>query len=171
MDFLQITYRKGIIMIIIEKSLSHFIEAVLVLNVGLGCIGIRLKLTKVFWMGVLFSVFIQNLRSYYLQNNIPLGTHSIILLISACLLLTFIGKQTLLNSIVAILISWSILIFGEGVFLIPFLHFVRLDLFSILDRPGATLFATILADIPLIIIFIITYIFKITLIPLDLFSK
>ena len=158
-------------MIIIEKSLSHFIEAVLVLNVGLGCIGIRLKLTKVFWMGVLFSVFIQNLRSYYLQNNIPLGTHSIILLISACLLLTFIGKQTLLNSIVAILISWSILIFGEGVFLIPFLHFVRLDLFSILDRPGATLFATILADIPLIIIFIITYIFKITLIPLDLFSK
>ena len=156
---------------IIEKLLAYFMESFFMFAVGLGCIGIKLKYSKILYMAGVFSLSIYGIRAFYLNNNIPLGTHAIILIVLLCLFLIFVGRQSLLNSIVATLISWSILTFGEGVFLIPFVQFIHLELFSMLNEPGATLLAVFLADIPLIIIFIVTYIFKITLIPLDLFSK
>lgn len=154
----------------LTKIITHSIEAVLLSGAGLSIIGIRPKLKKIFLISALYVILALVIRSTYIKNSIPLGTHSMILFTGFCLLLIFVGKQKALNSIVATLIGAGLIFLGEGMVLIPLLNVLNLDPVTIFGRPEMFILAGILSNIPLIIVFVLGYVLKITLINFDKFK-
>ncbi|QZY54787.1 hypothetical protein [Crassaminicella profunda] len=156
---------------IVEKLLGHFIEAFLMTGAGLGLIGIRLKHKVIMWITIILGILIYGIRVFYIKNNIPFGTHIFILFICFIMLLRFIGKQRILDSMIAGLISFLLLLWGEGVFFFPVLKLFQFDPITLTSRPGGLLLATALSDVLLIIGFIIGYVFKITILDFKQFHE
>ncbi|WP_053955523.1 hypothetical protein [Inediibacterium massiliense] len=158
-------------MIIVEKLLAHFIETFLMLGAGLGALGIRLKFKQIMGMGIVFSPIIYGIREIYVDYKIPFGTHIFILFICFILLIRFIGKQRILDSIIAGLISFSLLLWGEGFFFLPMLKVFNLNPTTLMFQPGGTLLGGVISNILLIIVFFIGYVLKITLIDFSYFHN
>jgi hypothetical protein len=156
---------------IAEKLLGHFIEAFLMTGAGLGLIGIRLKHKVIMWITIILGILIYGVRIFYIKNNIPLGTHIFILFICFIMLLRFIGKQRILDSMIAGLISFLLVLWGEGAFFFPVLKLFQFDPITLTSTPGGHLVGTLLSDFLLIIGFIIGYIFKITILDFKQFHE
>ncbi|KDR96314.1 hypothetical protein SAMN02745945_02395 [Peptoclostridium litorale DSM 5388] len=136
---------------------------------GLGMIGTRLKLSKMLIIASIYALAIHAVRTFYISNGIPFGTHLFILYAVYVILLKFIGKQHILKSLVATSISLLLILWGEGTFLIPLIQIIKFDPASIGVKLGATLTAVALTDIPLIIAFFVGYVFKFAPIDLEYF--
>ncbi|WP_129595870.1 hypothetical protein [Anaerophilus nitritogenes] len=158
-------------MMIVEKLLAHFMEIFLMLGAGLGVLGIRPNFKKMIRIGIVFSPIVYGIREIYIYYKIPFGTHIFILFICFILLIRIIGKQRILDSMIAGLISFSLLLWGEGFFLFPMLKIFCLDPNTLVFRPGGTLLAGFISDILLIIAFVVGYVFKITLIDFSYFHN
>ncbi|MCT4621087.1 MAG: hypothetical protein N4A62_17080 [Marinisporobacter sp.] len=156
---------------IIEKILSYFIEGFFMVGAGLALIGIRLDLKKIAIISIIHSLIVYGVRSFYIQNNIPFGTHMFILFICFIILIRLIGKQRILDSIIAGFISFLLLLWGEGVFFFPFLKLFKLDSQTLIFKLGGLLVGILLSDFLLIIGFFIGYVFKITLIDFNQFHE
>ncbi|MBF8983550.1 hypothetical protein IZY60_08370 [Lutibacter sp. B2] len=156
---------------ILEKLLSHFIEGFLMVGAGLGVIGIRLELRKMLLISSIYSSIVYGVRMLYILNNIPLGTHMIILIVCFIILCKIIGKQTSRDCIVASLISLLLLMWGDGITLIVVEKLCGINLATIYTKIGGYLLCGIISNTFLIITFFIAYIFKITIIDLSFFNK
>lgn len=157
-------------MFFLEKLLAYGLEGFLMAGAGLGIIGTRLKLRKMLIIASIYALAIYAVRTFYILNGIPFGTHLFILQAVYIVLLKFVGKQHILDSLVATFVSFLLILWGEGTFLIPLIEVIKFDPASIGVQLGATLTAVVLTDIPLIITFIAGYVFKFAPINLAYFK-
>lgn len=158
-------------LLILEKILVHFTEPFFMIGAAFGILGIRINMKKMVLISSIYAILINIVRYIYIINGIPLGTHTFILGACFAMLLTFLGKQNILDSIIATLIGIGLLILGEGVFLFPVLRFFDIDPMSLEGELGVLFMVAYLAYIPLIIMFTICYGFKITIIDLNYFNE
>lgn len=153
--------------IIIQKIVSSFIEGILVGGVGPGALGTRIHIKKILFIACIHAPMVYLIRQVYDWLQIPLGTHVFFIMVEQLLLLRFIGKQKMLDSIIATLINTGIILFGEVTFLIPFLKIIGVDMETLFQHPFAYSIAVLIAFLPFMIAFIIVYICKVTLIDLN----
>lgn len=158
-------------MITLLKILSLAIETFFAIGAGLSIIGIRLKLKKIAYMGCVFGMVIYGVRRLYEIYHIPLGTHSFIIIIFHIIILKVLGKQKLFTSIIATLISFLLLVLGEGIFMINVFRLFNISFDEIMSKSNVRLIGTFLTDIPLIIVFIIGYILKFSIIDINRLSE
>ncbi|QXM07197.1 hypothetical protein [Crassaminicella indica] len=156
---------------IVERLASYCIECFFMIGAGLGLIGIRLKLRRIMLIAIVQGIIVHVVRAFYIKNNIPFGTHIFIIFMCYVILLVLIGKQRILDSIISGLISFLLLLWGEGVFLFPFLKLFQFDPATLMSRPGGTLIGMLLSDFLLIVGFLIGYVFKITIIDFKHFHE
>lgn len=156
---------------VIEILLINFFEPFMMLGAGLGIIGLRINIRKMILISGISGLLAFGVREIYITNEVPLGTHTFILGFCYVLLLKFIGKQRMLNSIIAILISICLLLVGEGVVLMPLIKFLDLDVVNFFDKPGMTLVFASLSYIPIMLMFIVGYVFSISIIDIESFNK
>ena len=133
-------------------------ESFLVLSLGLSLINVRMSIKKLLFMSLLLltvTILVRNIYSYY---DISLGTHSFIILFVELIILIFIAKQSLYNGIIAILLSYLVLIICE--YLITYNVFVILNADPLALEGNYTLkgFIVLLTNILLLIVFYISYI-------------
>lgn len=156
---------------VLEKLLSHFIEGFLMVGAGLGVIGIRLELRKMLLIASIQAIIVYGVRMFYILNNIPLGTHIIILIVCFTILYKIIGKQNSKDCIVASLINILLVMWGDGIVLLVVQKLCEIDLTTMSTKAGGYLSCGIMSNIFLIITFFIGYVFKITIIDLSSFNK
>ena len=156
---------------ILEKLLSHFIEGFLMVGAGLGVIGIRLELRKMLLIASIQAIIVYGVRMFYILNNIPLGTHMIILIIFFTILCKKIGMQNRKDCIVASLINLLLLMWGDGITLIIVEKLCGINMITISTKTGGYLLCGIISNIFLIIVFFIVYVFSVTIIDLSFFDK
>ncbi|MCT4563738.1 MAG: hypothetical protein N4A68_05395 [Maledivibacter sp.] len=155
----------------VELLIAHWMEGVLFIAAGLGIINIRLRFKNLALLGIMFALTILGVRELYEIYNIPYGTHSFVLLMIYAIILKTVGKQRWDASIIAVLISFLLLILGEGVFMFNIFKFLNISIEDMLYRPGFRFFGTALSCIPVIIVFIATHIFKFSIIDLNRLSE
>lgn len=156
---------------IIEILLTHLIEPFMMVGAGLGIIGLRIYIRKMILISVVSGFLIFGVRKIYAIYEIPLGTHTFILSLCFVLLLRFIGKQRVLDSIIAVLISIFLLLVGEGIVFMPIVKFLDLDVMKLIDKPGMTLIFQSLSYIPILLTFIVGYVFNISIIDIASLNK
>lgn len=156
---------------LLEILIAHWIESFLIVGAGLGIINIRPRFRELACFGVMFALTILLVRELYESYNIPYGTHSFVLLGIEAIILRFIGKQKWHVAIIALLISFLLIILGEGMFMFNIFKLLNISIEDMLYRPGFRLFGTILSCIPAIIVFIAVYIFKFSIIDLNRLSE
>lgn len=155
----------------VELLIAHWLESFLFIGAGLGIINIRPRFSNLAFLGVLFALTILVVRELYEIYNIPYGTHSFVVLMIYTIILRFIGKQKWVTAIISILISFLLITLGEGVFMFNIFKLLNISIEDMLYEPGFRLFGTILSCIPVIIVFIATYIFKFSIIHLNQLSE
>ncbi|MTI48771.1 hypothetical protein [Sporosalibacterium faouarense] len=158
-------------LVIIEKLIIFFIEPFLMIGAGLGVTGNGISKGKMASISAIYSLLTYGIRTFYKMRGIPLGTHTIILCISLVIMLILIGKKKALDSTIAVLFSLGLIVLGEGVFLFPLIDLLHINLAVVLGKPGMTIGLGLMSEIPLIIAFILCYIFKITIIDLNYFKE
>ncbi len=156
---------------IIETFLICFLEPFMMIGAGLGIIGLRINIRKMILLSAISGLLAFVVRTFYAMNEIPLGTHTFIISFCFILLLKFIGKQRILDSTIATLISSILLLIGEGVVLMPLLKFLDLDVIKLIEKPGMTLVFALLSYIPIMLMFIVAYVLNISIIDIDSFNK
>lgn len=156
---------------IFERLLSAAVEGFLMSGVGLGVLGIRLKIVKLIAIAFLYSSFVYGIRETYMLLGIKLGTHLFFVMIFMVVLFKYIGKQSILDGVLATLINIAVVLFGETVFLIPFLTYLGIDVNKLFALPHAFLIGTVIYLLPLILLFVVVYIKKITLININILAE
>jgi len=138
---------------------------------GPGCIGFRIKAKRFFAIGITYASLMFIVRRLYLINNIPLGTHAYILFASFAILLILVGKLKVIESILATIINIFMIYLGEGMLLIPILNFLGLDPLTLTAKPLNLLIAGTITSIPLMILFLVSYTFKFSIINFNKFKE
>lgn len=151
--------------------ISVFIESFLFMGSGLSLIGVKASLVKIAYMGGASGLVAYGIRKLYEIYGIPLGTHSFIIIILLIAILKFIGKQNWAISIVAPLASFLLLSVGEGIFMFNIFRLLNIDLKEMMVNHNARLLGTFLTSIPLAIVFILGYVFNISVIDLNRLTK
>ncbi len=154
-------------MLLIEQLLEHWMEAFLMSSAGLSFFGIRLRYKKLILIGVIYGMIIYWVRWFYIENGIPFGTHSLILAGSFILVLRFVGNQNYLVSTLATLTSYLFIIWGEVVVFLPVMKIFTKDLSVVGTKPGYYILGGTLTCAFLIVLFIVCYIYKKTIINLN----
>lgn len=155
----------------IIKTFMHFIESFLMIGAGYGVLGKRFKIKDMLIIASIYGFCIYGIRAIYIKNNIPFGTHTLILLFLYTSICKIKFKTKLIDSILATMISFGMLILGEGVFLIPAIKFLNLDVAYLYNTYQGIILGNILNWIPLIILFVICYVFKIAFINMNLLDN
>ncbi|MBB6218430.1 hypothetical protein HNQ80_004594 [Anaerosolibacter carboniphilus] len=155
----------------VESLIVFFIEGFLSLGAGLGILGIRLNLRHMGLLSCLYSLITYGVRKLYALYNIPFGTHTFIILGIFALFIVFIGKQKILDSILSVIVSLSLMLLGESFFLFPILNFLGVDFTTLTTRIGGTLLLALAVYIPLIIAFCFCYVLKFTVINMNHFKN
>lgn len=155
----------------VELLIAHWIEGFLFIGAGVGIINIRPKISNLTLLGVIVALTTLGVRFLYETCNIPFGTHSFVLLSIDAVILKFFGKQKWDAAIIAVLVSFLLLTLGEGVFMFNIFKLLNISIEDMLYRPGFRFMGTILSCIPVIVVFIATYIFKFSIIDLNRFSE
>lgn len=158
-------------MIVIERLLAYFIEGFFMIGAGLSMIGIHLEKRHMAWIACIFALIVHGIRTFYIINKIPFGTHTFILLLCFIIVLKYLGKQNIMDSIIAALISFSLLILGDGILLFPLLEFLQLDPITSAGKIGTRLLIIIVSNVFVVLAFSIGYVFKITIIDLRDFHE
>jgi hypothetical protein len=151
--------------------LAFFMEGFLMTGAGLGSLGIRIKIPTISWIAVLYGLETYIVRDIYRANNIPFGTHTFFILGIYLLLLIFIAKRNVFESLIATLIGWGLIAFGEVGFLFPVSSFMHWNLHSLMDIPGGMILASVMGHIPMLIMFFIVYVRKMTIIDFSRFEE
>ncbi|WZL73337.1 hypothetical protein QBE52_00955 [Clostridiaceae bacterium 35-E11] len=157
-------------MLMIENLVMHFIEGFFMSGAGLGVLGIRLKIRTMVWIASIYGMIVYGVRRFYILNQISFGTHSFILILCFMLLLMFLGKQTFFNSFIASLISLTLLTMADGILLLPTLNYLEINPVFIAEKRGYLLLAGLVSNSILIVVFMITYVFKVSFINFDIFQ-
>lgn len=155
----------------VELLIAHWLESFLFIGAGLGIINIRPRFSNLAFLGVLFALATLGVRFLYETCNIPFGTHSFVILSIDAIILKLFGKQKWDAAIIAVLVSFLLLTLGEGVFMFNVFKLLNISIEDMLYKLGFRLFGTILSCIPVIIVFIATYIFKFSIIHLNRLSE
>jgi hypothetical protein len=158
---------------VIKLELLCFIyfEGFFMIGAGLGMIGIRLRLRRILLIGMTYGSIVYIIRQLYIFYHIPFGSHTLIFGICLAVLMKVMGRQGIFDGIIASLISFILLLWGEGTFLYPFLKYFQFNQDTLLARPGGLFLAGILSDLFLIMTFFITYVFKVTILDLNYFRR
>lgn len=156
---------------VIEKTIVFLCEAFFLIGAGLGILGLRISIKKMLLISCIHAALIYLVRWIYVKNGVPFGSHTIILFTFLAMELRFIGNQRMLDSTIAVLMALGLLILGEGVILIPIVKLFELSPEFLLGQPGMTIVAGLLSYVPLIIVFVLSYFFRITVINLNQFRE
>lgn len=146
----------------LEKIITTFIEIFLMSATGLAMLGIRLKVSKIFSISCIFVPIVLLIRYLYISNGVPFGTHTFIIGVFFALTLKVIGKQRILDAILASLLGLMLITWSEGIFLAPMLNYFQMDPVTLSLKPGILILAGLISNVLLIVGFMLSYIFKIT---------
>lgn len=91
----------------------YFGEAVLLFYTGLAMFELKLSIPRLLCVAGLYSLCIWFVRGLYAMYNIPLGTHTLILVVLSILLMKFIGKVDWIFSVGAVLTGFSLILIGN----------------------------------------------------------
>lgn len=147
--------------------ISVFVECFLIAGAGLSIVGIRLKVQKLLVLTLIFGFLTYGVRMFYETYNIPLGTHSFVIIIIFMIILKFFTNQKLTTSIIAVLISFLLITLGEAIFMYNVFRFFNIDMEDMLSNANIRTLGTLLSNIPLIIVFIIGYVCRISIVDLN----
>ncbi|SKC83230.1 hypothetical protein [Maledivibacter halophilus] len=150
---------------------SLFIETFLTAGAGLSIIGIRLKIQKLIVIAAIFGFLIYGIRMFYEIYQIPLGTHTFIIIIILTVVLKILTKQKLTTSIIAILISYLLITLGEGIFMYNVFRLFNITMEDMLSNGNIRFLGTMLTNIPLIIVFIIGHVYKKSIIDINYLNE
>ncbi|WP_035291593.1 hypothetical protein [Clostridium sp. KNHs214] len=150
-------------MIKLEIFIGSIIECFFVIGTGLSFLGIYLNFKTLLKTSLVNGIILYFIRIIYLNNKIPLGSHTFIIMIIIILYLTLFLKISLLKSIISILISLALVLLGEGIF-IPLLKGIIPRLYK---KFGLAIIAFFISHCFLIISFFINYSTKKTIINLN----
>ncbi len=154
-------------MMVIEQLLEHMMEGFLMAGAGLSIFGIKLEYKKLISIGIVYGIIIYIVRWFYIRNKIPLGTHSIILGVMLVLIIRYLGNQNYLMSILATLMSYIFLIWGEMTVSIPIMKLFIKNPKIIGAKLGHYIVGGALTCTFLMVLFVVCYIFNITIIDLS----
>lgn len=158
-------------MVFFVLVVSVLVESFLFMGAGLSVIGIRPKLSKIGYMGSISALVVYGIRKLYEIYEIPLGTHSFVLIILVIFIFKFIGKQRWTVSIVAALASFLLLSIGEGIFMFNAFKLLDIEFKEMMVNPNIRLLGTVLTCIPLAIGFVLGHYFNISVIDLNRLTK
>lgn len=156
---------------LLELLTAYWIEGFLIVGAGLSIMNIRLKLSKVAYMAVMCSLVIFGVRKVYEIYSIPYGTHSFIIVFLQILILKYIGKQNWGVAAIAPLITFFLINVGESIFMFNIIKLLNIPIEDILFKTGFMFLGTILSNIPLLVVFILGYGFKIHIIDINRFIE
>ncbi len=156
---------------VLELLTAYYIEGFLIVGGGLSILNIRPKLSKIACLAIMYSLVIFGVREIYQIYNIPFGTHSFIIIMLQIIILKYIGKQNWVVSVITPLISFLLISWGEGILMFNIINLIDITLQDIMHTPGFRLVGILLSNIPLIVIFILGYIFKISVIDINRFIE
>ena len=97
-------------------------EAALMVFLGLGLLGYRIPLRKLFVISIIQGILIYLTRSLYILFEAPIGTHSIILIFTMVLLLRYIAGISSGVALAATLLGVSIIGLGDSLLSIPLME-------------------------------------------------
>lgn len=147
--------------------ISLFIECFLINGAGLSIIGVRPKIKVIIVIALIHGFLTYGIRMFYETNKIPLGTHTFVLIIILVVVVKIFTKQKFTTSLIAILISYLLITLGEGIFMYNIFRVFNITIDDMLKNPVFRFLGTILTSIPLIITFIIGYVFKVSIIDIN----
>lgn len=156
---------------VLELYISVAIESFFMVSVGLSVVNIRPKISKLAYLSIICGLTVFAVRLLYETYPIPLGTHSFILTILFTIILKYIGKQKWSTAFIAVLISFLLLTLGEGMIMYNVAKWANISSSDLLYKPGARFLGIMLSNSLLITVFIISYIFKFSIIDLNRFTE
>jgi len=155
-------------MLNIERLIAFFIEGFFMTGASLSLIGIKLKIRKIITIASLYGISVFIIRKTYVAFKIPFGTHIVVVAIVLVLLIKIFGKQNIMISIISSLLSIILVLWAEGVFVMPVLKLFEIDYATLSAiKFGGTILGILISDILLIVGFLVGYIFNIHLINLS----
>lgn len=150
---------------------SLLIESFLIVGAGLSIIGIRLKVQRLIIIALILGSLTYGIRMFYETYKIPLGTHTFIIIIILTVILKILTKQKLTTSIIAVLISYLLITLGEGIFMYNVFRLFNITMEDMLSNGNVRFLGTMLTNIPLIIVFIIGYVYKKSIIDINYLNE
>ena len=147
-------------MIVFAHFLLYYIEGVCMIGSGVSIFNLPLNFKKISMSGFLHAFVTYFIRRLYTIYHIPFGTHSLIIWFILFLLIKYVLQFSWLQSIVTTLIGIGLLLFGEGVFLLPMMNFLGIDLTTVTQEVHSFILISLLAYIPMMLVIIFCYIVK-----------
>lgn len=147
-------------MIVLAQFLLYYIEGFCMTVSGISVFNLPLKLKKINTISLFHAFFTYFIRKVFYMYHIPFGTHSLIIWFALFVMIKYILEFSWLQSMVITLIDVGLLLFGEGVFLLPIMSFLRIDLATMSQKAYSLILISLLAYIPMAFVVIISRIVK-----------
>ncbi|MBZ4646982.1 MAG: hypothetical protein JG777_2471 [Clostridia bacterium] len=141
-------------MLSLKLLIGFFGEGILTAYTCPRLIGAKINYRQVLSIGIVYGFFIYFVRSVYSLFNIPLGTHTLVLLCILTLLFKYLGKISFLESVIAMFIAEGLLVIGESVFALLYLSWIKIP-FKELSNTWHHVLLIYIVNLPMIIMSII----------------
>ena len=147
-------------MLVFAQFLLYYIEGFCMIVSGVSIFNLPLRLKKINMISISHAFFTYLVRKIFYMYHIPFGTHSLIIWFALFIMIKYVLHLSWLQSMVCTLIGIGLLLFGEGVFLIPIMSFLGVNILTMSQSIKTILLATFLTDIPMVFVIIISRIIK-----------
>lgn len=137
-------------MVLSAQIFLFYIEGFLMTLSGLYLFNLPIKMKRVCIVSALHAFFTYIVRGVFLLYHFPFGTHSLIIWFLLFLAIKNILKLSWLQSMLVTLMGIGLLLFGEGVFLLPIMKFLGVDMVTMSQNVKTILLATVVTDIPML---------------------
>lgn len=147
-------------MIVFAHFLLYYIEGFCMIVSGISVFNLPLGFKKINMISIFHALLTYSIRRFYAIYHIPFGTHSFIIWFILFLMIKYVLQFSWLQSMVSTLIGIGLLLLGEGVFFLPMMKFLGIDLITMSQKALSFIVIASLAYIPMMLVIIITYIAK-----------
>lgn len=137
--------------------LFFMVESFFMSIIGMGLIGIRLGIRQYLTIGIIHGFFVYVIRNIYLLNEIPFGTHTIILLLIMIILIHYVGKLSWGEAAVAGFVGIAIMLINEAIVIVPFYGYFNLKFAAVMNDRWLSVASGNAVDLPIYILGILIY--------------
>ena len=149
---------------LIMRLLYALVEGVLFAGAGPGLLGDKLKGKTLFTTGLLLGLIAMGVRLVYDYFQITVISHTYVLMVVIAVVFWQVSKLKFFKAVVATVLSTTLLLVSEVLFLFPVMQYWGLTLELVLFEPLLFILAAILSLLCLLIALMGVYLFDFALI-------
>lgn len=149
---------------LLMRLLYALVEGVLLAGAGPGLLGDKLKGKTLFTTGLLLGLITMGVRLVYDYFQITIISHTYVLMLVIALVFWQVSKLKFFKAVVAAVLSTTLLLVSEVLFLFPVMQYWGLTVELVLYEPLLFIVAAILSLLCLIVALLVVYLFDFALI-------